>query len=152
MYLCDLPLATVSNFFKKQFDFTRTYTTDCLAWALQWQRKSWWTHYKQFFLIFKLYVYNSREKHHLSIMDLLTDIKEIKKTIPFIFQQWKQKKDPFSSCSFTNLDFLFPQTGHVDCIIILLFFLLNIKHFWVNIFSISFTFNTISIHLVFICT
>ena len=33
-----------------------------------------------FLLIFKLYVYNSREKHRLSIMDLLTDIKEIKKT------------------------------------------------------------------------
>ena len=47
-----------------------------------------------FLLIFKLYVYNSREKHRLSIMDLLTNIKEIKKDrIPFIFQQWKQKKD-----------------------------------------------------------
>ena len=33
-----------------------------------------------FLLIFKLYVYNSREKHRLSIMDLLTDIKETKKT------------------------------------------------------------------------
>ena len=33
-----------------------------------------------FLLIFKLYVYNSREKHRLSIMDLLNDIKEIKKT------------------------------------------------------------------------
>ena len=33
-----------------------------------------------FLLIFKLYVYNSREKHRLNIMDLLTDIKEIKKT------------------------------------------------------------------------
>ena len=33
-----------------------------------------------FLLIFKLNVYNSREKHRLSIMDLLTDIKEIKKT------------------------------------------------------------------------
>ena len=32
-----------------------------------------------FLLIFKLYVYNSRENHHLNIMDLLTDIKEIKK-------------------------------------------------------------------------
>ena len=31
-------------------------------------------------LIFKLHVYNSREKYHLNIMDLLTDIKEIKKT------------------------------------------------------------------------
>ena len=33
-----------------------------------------------FLLIFKLYVYNSREKHCISIMDLLTNIKEIKKT------------------------------------------------------------------------
>ena len=30
-------------------------------------------------LIFKLYVYNSRENHRLNIMDLLTDIKEMKK-------------------------------------------------------------------------
>ena len=33
-----------------------------------------------FLLIFKLCVYNSREKHRPSKMDLLTDIKEIKKT------------------------------------------------------------------------
>ena len=33
-----------------------------------------------FLLIFKLYVYNSREKHRLNIMDLLTNIKGIKKT------------------------------------------------------------------------
>ena len=33
-----------------------------------------------FLLIFKLYVYNSRGKHRLSIMDLLTDMKEIKRT------------------------------------------------------------------------
>ena len=31
-------------------------------------------------LIFKLHVYNSREKHRLNIINLLTDIKEIKKT------------------------------------------------------------------------
>ena len=31
-----------------------------------------------FWLMFKLYVYNSREKHCLNIMDLLNDIKEIK--------------------------------------------------------------------------
>ena len=30
-------------------------------------------------LILKLYVYNSKEKHHLNVIDLLTDIKEIKK-------------------------------------------------------------------------
>ena len=35
---------------------------------------------KHFLLIFKLYVYNSRDKHRLNIMDLLTDKKEIKKT------------------------------------------------------------------------
>ena len=48
-----------------------------------------------FLVIFKLYVYNSREKHCVSIMDLLTNIKKINKKdrIPFIFQQWKQKKD-----------------------------------------------------------
>ena len=36
-------------FFWKQFDFTRTYTTDCLTWALKWQLKSQWTHCKPFF-------------------------------------------------------------------------------------------------------
>ena len=33
-----------------------------------------------FLLIFKLHVYNWREKHRLNIMNLLTNIKEIKKT------------------------------------------------------------------------
>ena len=44
-----------------------------------------------FFLIFKLYVYNSRVKHRLNIMDLLINIKE-KGRIPFIFQQWEKKR------------------------------------------------------------
>ena len=33
-----------------------------------------------FLLIFKLFVYNSRERHRLNIMDLLIDLKETKKT------------------------------------------------------------------------
>ena len=33
-----------------------------------------------FLPIFKLYVYNLRERHRLNIMDLLTNVKEIKKT------------------------------------------------------------------------
>ena len=33
-----------------------------------------------FLLVFKLYVYNSREKHCLSLLDLFTAMKEIKKT------------------------------------------------------------------------
>ena len=40
--------------------------------------------------IFKLNVYNSREKTS-SKDDLLTDIKNTKDRIPFIFQQWKKK-------------------------------------------------------------
>ena len=56
-------------------------TPDCLVWALEWQCKSRWIHYKNHvLLIYKLYMYNSREKHCLNIMDLLTNIKEIKKT------------------------------------------------------------------------
>ena len=31
---------------------------------------------------------------------------------------------PFASCSFTNLDFLIPQTEHFGCITNLLFFVL----------------------------
>ena len=37
-----------------------------------------------FLLIFKLYVYNSRGKHRLSIMDLLTDIKEIRQNTVYL--------------------------------------------------------------------
>ena len=47
-----------------------------------------------FLLTFKLYVYNSGEKSFLNIMNPLTELKEKNKKgrIPFIFQQWKQKK------------------------------------------------------------
>ena len=45
------------------------------------------------FLIFKLSVYNSREKHRLNIMDLLTDIKEIKKTEYHLSSNSGKKKD-----------------------------------------------------------
>ena len=37
-----------------------------------------------FLLIFKLYEYNSREKHRLSIMDLLTDLKEIRQNTVYL--------------------------------------------------------------------
>ena len=50
---------------------------------------------------------------------------------------------PFTSCSYTNLDFLIPQTGHFDCIINLLFFVLTI-------FSICSTLDAINFHLIFI--
>ena len=50
---------------------------------------------------------------------------------------------PFTSCSSTNLDFLIPQTGHFNCIINLLFFVLTIL-------SIFFTLDVITFHLIFI--
>ena len=50
-----------------------------------------------------------------------------------VFTQLLNK--PLASYSFTNLDFLIPQTGHFDCIINLLFFVLTI---FGSIFSISF--------------
>ena len=50
---------------------------------------------------------------------------------------------PFTSCSYTNLDFLIPQTGHFDCLINLLFFVLTI-------FSICSTLDAINFHLIFI--
>ena len=37
--------------------------------------------------------------------------------------------NPFTSCSLTNLDFLIPHTAHFDCIINLLFFVLEIFEF-----------------------
>ena len=42
---------------------------------------------------------------------------------------------PFASCSFTNLDFLIPQTKHFHSITNLLFFVLTI---FGSIFSVSF--------------
>ena len=80
MYLCDLPLATVSNFFENNLILPPLTTQTALL--------GLWSHdadhdepiINHFLLIFKLYVYNSREKHRLNITDLLTNIKEIKKT------------------------------------------------------------------------
>ena len=46
-------------------------------------------------LIFKLYVYNSREKYHLNIMDLLTDIKEIKNTEYRLSSNSEKKKERY---------------------------------------------------------
>ena len=43
--------------------------------------------------LFKLHVYNSREKHRLNIIDLLTDIKEIKKTKYRLSSNSEKKKD-----------------------------------------------------------
>ena len=94
MYLCDLPLATVSSFLKKEFDFTSTTPQTALLGVWSDNANHDEPIINHFLLIFKLYVYNSREKHCVSIMDLLTNIKKNKKgRIPFIFQQWKQKKD-----------------------------------------------------------
>ena len=41
---------------------------------------------------------------------------------------------PLASCSFTNLDFLIPQTEHFDCIISLLSFVLKIFEFRFSVF------------------
>ena len=42
--------------------------------------------------------------------------------------------NPFASCSFTNLDFLIPQSAHFDCIINLPFFVLKIFQFKFSVF------------------
>ena len=49
-----------------------------------------------FLLIFKLYVYNSREKHRLNIMDLLTDIKESENTKYLLSSNSGEKKKDIS--------------------------------------------------------
>ena len=77
MYLRDLPLAT----FLKNNLILSALTPQTALLGL-WSENT--NHdepiINHFLLIFKLYVYNSREKPRLSMMDLLTDIKEIKKT------------------------------------------------------------------------
>ena len=46
---------------------------------------------------------------------------------------------PFASYSFTNLDFLIPQSAHFDCIINLPFFALKIFEFKFSVFFLHFT-------------
>ena len=46
---------------------------------------------------------------------------------------------PFASYSFTNLDFLIPQSAHFDCIINLPFFVLKIFEFKFSVFFLHFT-------------
>ena len=80
MYLCDLPLATVSNFFENNLILSAL-TPQTALFGL-WSDNA--NHdepiLNHVLLIFKLHVYNSRGKHRLNIIDLLTDIKETKKT------------------------------------------------------------------------
>ena len=47
----------------------------------------------------------------------------------------KLLNNPFASCSFTNLDFVFPHSVHLDCIINLPFFVLKIFRFKFSLFS-----------------
>ena len=58
----------------------------------------------------------------------------------------KLLSNPFVSCSFTNLDFLFPHSVHFDCIIKLPFFVLKIFEFKLSVFSILYT---ISLHIFY---
>ena len=46
-------------------------------------------------LIFKLHVYNSREKHRLNVMDLLTDIKVTKNTVTYRHKSNKKYRITF---------------------------------------------------------
>ena len=59
-------------------------------------------------------------------------------------QQWnffsvELLNDPFGSCSFTNLRFLYPDLAHFDCIISPPFFLLKIFQFKFLVFFLHFT-------------
>ena len=76
-YVVDL-WQQLATFFKNNL-ILPALTPDCLAWLWSHNRNYDEPIINHFLLIFKLYVYNSREKHRLNIMDLLTDIKEIKK-------------------------------------------------------------------------
>ena len=51
----------------------------------------------------------------------------------------KLLNNPFASCSFTNLDFLIPQSAHFDCIISPPFFALKIFEFKFLVFFLHFT-------------
>ena len=46
---------------------------------------------------------------------------------------------PFSSCSFTNLDFLIPQSVHFDCISNIQYFVLKIFEYKFSVFFLHFT-------------
>ena len=80
MHLCDLPFTTVGNFFENNLILTAL--TPQTVFVVLW--KDYTNHdepiVNHVLLIFKLHMYNSREKHRLNIMDLLNDVKEIKKT------------------------------------------------------------------------
>ena len=80
MHLCDLPFATVSNFFENNLILTAL--TPQTVFVGLW--KDYTNHdepiVNHVLRIFKLHMYNLREKHRLNIMDLLNDVKEIKKT------------------------------------------------------------------------
>ena len=80
MYLCNLPLVIVSNLFENNLILPALTPQTALL--------GLWSHnanhdepiINHVLLVFKLHVYNLRGKHHLNLMDLLTNIKEIKKT------------------------------------------------------------------------
>ena len=95
MYLCDLPLATVSNFFENNLILLPLTTQTALL--------GLWSHdadhdepiINHFLLIFKLYVYNSREKHCLNIMDLLTDINKKRQNTEYRLSSNSEKKERY---------------------------------------------------------
>ena len=89
MYPRDLPLATNSNFFESNLILPAlTLHLDYLFWLWSDNKNHDNPIINQGLIIFKLYMYNSRKKHHLNIMNLLNDIKNNKKDrIPFTFQQ-----------------------------------------------------------------
>ena len=80
MYLCNLPLVIVSNLFENNLILPAL--TPQIALLGLWSHNA--NHdepiINHVLLVFKLHVYNLREKHRLNLMDLLTNIKEIKKT------------------------------------------------------------------------
>ena len=87
-------LATNSNFFESNLILPAlTLHLDYLFWLWSDNKNHDNPIINQGLIIFKLYMYNSRKKHHLNIMNLLNDIKKNKKDrIPFTFQQWKKEK------------------------------------------------------------
>ena len=91
MFLCDLPLAKITQsaiFFENNLILPAP--TPQTAVVGLWSEDT--NHDEPIpncdLLILNLHVYNSREKHHLKIMDLLTNIQERKKDrISSVFQQ-----------------------------------------------------------------
>ena len=93
MYPRDLPLATNTNFFESNLILpTLTLHLDYLFWRWSDNKNHDDPVINQGLIIFKSYMYNSRKRHHLNIMNLLNGIKKQKRQNTLYFPTVKKRK------------------------------------------------------------